>query len=310
MARRVPWYKRLQDPRDVRAATVFAAVLLAGEAALSVMIIYRVACEAGCVWCAVGRAMHAITAWAQYCLSGGRGCCSHHTAYQPAMDHQTQHHALHQPQTRRLIGWRTCRRSPASWRCVMCLRGRAFGVGHAVWSGRSASPPPIPACLASSAFQGGGKGGVLLADPQLDPAAHLPSGAGATSHAMHPTRTPQGERDYKNLRGDTGPLVYPAGFVYVFSALRWLTGGGVRAAQCVFAGLYLLTQAAVMALYIRARSLPPWALVTLCLSRRLHSIFLLRLFNDCWAMLLTYAATLLLQVGWGVGGIGPWIAAA
>lgn len=26
-----------------------------------------------------------------------------------------------------------------------------------------------------------------------------------------------GERDYRNLRGDTGPLVYPAGFVYVYS---------------------------------------------------------------------------------------------
>lgn len=26
-----------------------------------------------------------------------------------------------------------------------------------------------------------------------------------------------GERNYRNLRGDTGPLVYPAGFVYVYS---------------------------------------------------------------------------------------------
>ena len=32
-----------------------------------------------------------------------------------------------------------------------------------------------------------------------------------------------GERNYEMLRGDTGPLVYPAGFVYIFSILRWIT---------------------------------------------------------------------------------------
>ena len=35
-----------------------------------------------------------------------------------------------------------------------------------------------------------------------------------------------GERNYLNLYGDTGPLVYPAGFLYVFSGLRWLTKEG------------------------------------------------------------------------------------
>lgn len=37
-----------------------------------------------------------------------------------------------------------------------------------------------------------------------------------------------GERNYSNLKGDTGPLVYPAGFVYVFSFLRWLTDEGTN----------------------------------------------------------------------------------
>lgn len=35
-----------------------------------------------------------------------------------------------------------------------------------------------------------------------------------------------GERNYLNLYGDTGPLVYPAGFVYVFSYLYWITNEG------------------------------------------------------------------------------------
>lgn len=72
--------------------------------------------------------------------------------------------------------------------------------------------------------------------------------------------------------------------------------------QYIFAGLYLATQGVVMALYARARSLPPWSLALLCASRRLHSIFLLRLFNDCWAMLAAYVATLALQASGGLAG--------
>ena len=105
----------------------------------------------------------------------------------------------------------------------------------------------------------------------------------------------QGELDYMKLEGDTGPLVYPAGFVYLFSFLRHVTGGAVAPAQVVFAALYLATQLAVMALYINSRAIPPWSLLLLCASRRMHSIFVLRLFNDCWAMLAAYAGTLALQ---------------
>ena len=35
-----------------------------------------------------------------------------------------------------------------------------------------------------------------------------------------------GERDYLKLKGDTGPLVYPAGFVYIFSLLYYVTDHG------------------------------------------------------------------------------------
>jgi len=33
----------------------------------------------------------------------------------------------------------------------------------------------------------------------------------------------EGQFDYQHLRGDTGPLVYPAGFVWLFSGLYHLT---------------------------------------------------------------------------------------
>jgi len=41
----------------------------------------------------------------------------------------------------------------------------------------------------------------------------------------------EGERDYTKIEGDTGPLVYPAGFLYVYSAIKFLTGGQVFPAQ-------------------------------------------------------------------------------
>lgn len=44
----------------------------------------------------------------------------------------------------------------------------------------------------------------------------------------------EGERDYRNLKGDTGPLVYPAGFLYIYSAFLYLTGGQVYPAQVIF----------------------------------------------------------------------------
>ena len=105
-----------------------------------------------------------------------------------------------------------------------------------------------------------------------------------------------GQLDYAHLRGDTGPLVYPAGFVYLYSALYYVTGQGadVRLAQYLFLGLYLVTLYLVHRLYIEATALPPYALLLLSLSKRVHSIFVLRLFNDGLAMALLYAALLAL----------------
>jgi hypothetical protein len=58
-----------------------------------------------------------------------------------------------------------------------------------------------------------------------------------SSAPLSPSRLPlgsaalQGELDYTKLGGDTGPLVYPAGFVYLFSWLRNITGEAVFSAQ-------------------------------------------------------------------------------
>ncbi|KAH7836766.1 hypothetical protein Vadar_005388 [Vaccinium darrowii] len=99
-----------------------------------------------------------------------------------------------------------------------------------------------------------------------------------------------GERDYMNLKGDTGPLVYPAGFLYIYSAVEFVTGGQVYPAQILFGILYILNLGIILFIYVKTDVLPWWALSLLCLSKRMHSIFVLRLFNDCFAMTLLHAA--------------------
>lgn len=104
----------------------------------------------------------------------------------------------------------------------------------------------------------------------------------------------EGERDYTKIEGDTGPLVYPAGFLYVYSAIKFLTAGQVFPAQILFGVLYIVNLSLVMLLYVKSEVLPWWALGLLCLSKRIHSIFVLRLFNDCIAMTLLHAAMVLI----------------
>ncbi|KAI9354355.1 dolichyl-P-Man:Man(5)GlcNAc(2)-PP-dolichyl mannosyltransferase [Zopfochytrium polystomum] len=108
-----------------------------------------------------------------------------------------------------------------------------------------------------------------------------------------------GERDYTKLKGDTGPLVYPAGFVYVFSLLRMVTSNGrdIRAAQWIFAGLNVATLVVVLLLYRRSTKFPWPALAILVLSKRIHSIFVLRLFNDPIALLPLHMCTYFLING-------------
>ena len=102
-----------------------------------------------------------------------------------------------------------------------------------------------------------------------------------------------GTRDYSLLRGDTGPLVYPAGFVWLYMGLYYITNQGTNIilAQYIFAGLYLLNLGLVFRIIVRTEKLPPYLMVLMSLtSYRVHSIFVLRLFNDPVAVLFLYLA--------------------
>ena len=117
----------------------------------------------------------------------------------------------------------------------------------------------------------------------------------------------RGERDYTKLKGDTGPLVYPAGFVYLYAFLRkailrcadadaCADAGNVRAAQYVFAGIYVAHLFVTLATYRNARgTTPPYALALLAMSKRIHSVFVLRMFNDGVASLFAHAAIFFAQ---------------
>nr|POE46734.1 dol-p-man:man(5)glcnac(2)-pp-dol alpha-1,3-mannosyltransferase [Quercus suber] len=114
-----------------------------------------------------------------------------------------------------------------------------------------------------------------------------------------------GERDYMRLVGDTGPLVYPAVHVWIYRALYAFTSQGkaIAAAQLLFAAVYLGTLALVMQTYLRAK-VPPYVFPLLVGSKRLHSVFVLRLFNDCFAELCLVGAVACWQRRrWAAGSV-------
>jgi alpha-1,3-mannosyltransferase len=154
-----------------------------------------------------------------------------------------------------------------------------------------------------------------------------------------------GERDYVNIRGDTGPLVYPAGFLYLYGWLKSLAVSGsgstldhsadllvldgstsaesIRRIQWVFCVFYLLNSVIVLSLYqsvlLRIRqthdinqqpsrkTIAVWswriAMGITCLSKRLHSIFVLRLFNDAPAIMMLHLSMFLFACcdAWSLG---------
>lgn len=107
--------------------------------------------------------------------------------------------------------------------------------------------------------------------------------------------------------GDTGPLVYPAGFVYIYTIFYYLTNHGknIRLAQYCFVGIYLLQMYLVLKIYSKSRKVEPYVLILSAFtSYRIHSIYVLRLFNDPIAILCLYAAiNFYLNGNWTLGSI-------
>lgn len=116
-----------------------------------------------------------------------------------------------------------------------------------------------------------------------------------------------GERDYPSIKGSTGPIVYPAAHVYIYTLLYHLTDEGrdVLLGQILFATLYLATLIVVIACY-RQTGAPPYLLPLLVLSKRLHSIYMLRMFNDGIAAFAMWVAIyLFMKRKWTVG-VAVW----
>jgi alpha-1,3-mannosyltransferase len=121
-----------------------------------------------------------------------------------------------------------------------------------------------------------------------------------------------GTFDYSKLKGDTGALVYPAGFVWLYSVFYKLFGWDyvhftteypesrknisgyeertirpttrMHCMQTMYMFLYLAVLVLLFRIFKRTRAVPPEMFPLLSLSRRVHSIFVLGLFNDCFAL--------------------------
>lgn len=112
--------------------------------------------------------------------------------------------------------------------------------------------------------------------------------------------TEDGVYEYGSIRGAQGPLVYPAGHVWLYAAVGDWASGSIAAAQRLFGALYVadaLVMARVYAGALAKGAFPPVCLAALALSRRAHSVFCLRLFNDGPVALLSHGSVLLFMGG-------------
>lgn len=106
-----------------------------------------------------------------------------------------------------------------------------------------------------------------------------------------------GELLYEEIYGDTGPIVYPAGFVQIYQWIYWFIDNGtdITTAQQIFGYLLTITLVLVLITYSMCNDIPPWCFYLLLLSKRLISIYVLRLFNDCWTTICMVGVVVMLQ---------------
>lgn len=101
--------------------------------------------------------------------------------------------------------------------------------------------------------------------------------------------------------------MYPAGHVYIYTFFYFLTNHGrnIRLAQYCFIGIYLMQMYLMLKIYTKSRKVPPYVLIfSAFTSYRIHSIYVLRLFNDPIAILFLYAAlNFYLNGNWTMGSI-------
>lgn len=94
--------------------------------------------------------------------------------------------------------------------------------------------------------------------------------------------------------------------MYVFSLFKYLTddGGNVFKGQVIFAAVDVAVTLVVLLLYKSNGTVKFWWWPLLLLSKRVHSIFVLRLFNDGIAVLFGYTATyLFICKKWRLGSL-------